>query len=103
MSWKVLETLKKIPYPYHDASGRAVVSNLADEIDYLSGISGGSFAAAAFCLYKDDMDVFRERFIKRNIQGDLAWGLIWPPWQSLRLLASSFARINMASELYDKV
>ncbi len=102
MSWKALEILKNISYPYKDAAGRTIVSNLADEIDYLSGISGGSFAAAAFCLYKDRMDVFRERFIKRNIQGELAWGLVWPPWQGLRLLAPSYDRINMASELYDE-
>lgn len=102
MSWKVLEALKNIPYIYRNKAGSEVVSNLADEIDYLSGISGGSFAAAAFCLYKNNMDVFRERFIKRNIQGDLLKGLFWPPWQGLRLLSPSYDRINMVSELYDK-
>jgi len=104
MSWKTLELLKKVPYRYQDQAGREVVTNLADEIDYISGISGGSFAAAGFCLYRDRMDVFRERFIKRNIQADLALGLFWPPWQGIRLLYpfSYYDRINIASELYDE-
>ena len=102
MSWKALETLKKVPYAYQDQNGNRIVSTLADEIDYISGISGGSFAAAAWCLYKDNMDIFRKRFIERNIQGELAKGLFIPPWQGLRLLSPEYDRINMAAELYDR-
>ena len=104
MSWKVLEEFKKIPYVYIDQAGHEINSTLADEIDYLSGISGGSFAAAAFCLYKDRMDVFRKRFIDRNIERDLFIGLFWPPWQGPRMLypGSHYDRIHMASELYDR-
>ena len=102
MSWTALEALKKIPYVYQDPNGNRVASNLADEIDYISGISGGSFAAAAWCLYKQEMDIFRKDFIERNIQGELAKGIIIPPWQGLRLLSSEYDRINMAAELYDK-
>jgi len=102
MSWAVLESLKKIPYVYKDQSGNQVDSTLADEIDYISGISGGSFAAVAWCLYRDKMDVFRKNFIERNIQGELAKGIFIPPWQGLRLFSSEYDRINMAAELYDK-
>lgn len=102
MSWKALETLKKITYTYQDKNGTEVFSNLANEIDYISGISGGSFAAAAWCLYKDNMDIFREKFITRNIQGELAKGIIIPPWQGLRLISPYYDRINIAAELYDK-
>jgi len=102
MSWAALEALKKIPYVYKDQSGNPVDSTLADEIDFISGISGGSFAAAAWCLYKDNMDIFRKNFIERNIQGELAKGIIIPPWQGLRLFSSEYDRINMAAELYDK-
>jgi NTE family protein len=101
MSWKALETFKQIPYTYTDANGREVVSTLANEIDYISGISGGSFAAAAWCLYRDNMDVFREGFIERDIQGDLLRSL-FIPWKGLRLLSPTYDRINMASELYDE-
>lgn len=102
VSWKALESLREIPYSYRDKNGKMVVSTLADEIDYISGISGGSFAAAAWCLYRDNMDLFRNRFIERNIQGELAKGLFYPPWQILRLLSPKYDRINMASELYDR-
>lgn len=102
MSWKALETLRKATYCYRDHQGNLVVSTLADEIDYISGISGGSFAAAAWCLYRDNMDIFRGRFIERNIQGELAGGLFIPPWQGLRLLSPAYDRINMASEIYDR-
>lgn len=102
MSWKVLEILKKIPYTYRDRNGNEVVSNLADEIDYISGISGGSFAAAAWCIYRDNMDIFCKRFIERNIQGELIKGVFIPPWQGLRLISSRYDRIHLASELYDQ-
>jgi NTE family protein len=102
MSWTALEALKKIPYIYKDQSGNQVDSTLADEIDYISGISGGSFAAAAWCLYKDNMAIFRKNFIERNIQEELAKGIIIPPWQGLRLFSSEYDRINIAAELYDR-
>lgn len=101
MSWKALETLKDIAYVYTDENGVEVTSTLADEIDYISGISGGSFAAAAWCLYRNNMEMFRKRFIERNIQGELFKGLFIPPWQGMRLLSPQYDRINMASELYD--
>jgi NTE family protein len=100
MSWKTLETLKQIPYPYTDRDGNRVVSTLADEIDYISGISGGSFAASAWCLYREDMDYFRENFLERNIQGELVKRLFLPPWNALRLFSRRYNRIHLAAELY---
>jgi NTE family protein len=102
MSWKVLETLKNIPYTYRDKDGALITSNLADEIDYISGISGGSFAAAAWCLYKKDMNIFRDRFIKEDVQGDLLQRLFIPPWQGLRLLSPHYDRAHIAAEFHDK-
>ncbi len=102
MSWKVLETLKNVPYTYRNKNGALITSNLADEIDYISGISGGSFAAAAWCLYKNDMNVFRNRFINKNVEGDLLERIFLPPWQGLRLISPYYDRINIAAEFYDK-
>jgi NTE family protein len=101
MSWKALEEFKKIPYTYTDKNGNKVESTLADEIDYISGISGGSFAAAAWCFYKDDMELFRKRFIERNIQSALVKKLFIPPSNGIRLTSPYYDRINIASELYD--
>ena len=101
MSWKTLEEFKKIPYAYTDKNGIKVKSTLADEIDYISGISGGSFAAAAWCFYKNDMKLFRKRFIERNIQGALLKKLFIPPSNGIKLISPYYDRINIASELYD--
>ena len=101
MSWKALEEFKKIPYTYTDKNGNKVESTLADEIDYISGISGGSFAAAAWCFYKDDMELFRKRFIERNIQSTLVKKLFIPPSNGIKLISPYYDRINIASELYD--
>lgn len=102
MSWKVLETLKNTPYTYRDKNGAVITSNLADEIDYISGISGGSFAAAAWCLYKNDMNIFRDRFINENVQGNLLKRIFIPPWRGLRLISSYYDRIHIAAEFHDK-
>ena len=101
MSWKVLEELKKIPYIYTDKKDNRVQSTLANEIDYISGISGGSFAAAAWCFYKDDMELFRKRFIERDIEGALEKKVFFPPTNLIRLMSPYYDRINIASEFYD--
>jgi predicted acylesterase/phospholipase RssA len=104
MSCSVLEQLGKIPYSY-TADGRTIQSNLANEIDYVSGISGGSFAAAAWALYGDTkggMAAFRKRFVERDIQGALLKNILWPPWRMFWLLSPRYDRIHIAAELYDR-
>ncbi len=101
VAWKTLETLQSIPYVFEDARGAWVESNLAREIDLVAGISGGSFAAAGWCLSGEDLAPFRKRFVERNIQGALARGLI-----SVGGLKAAFSRrysrIDLAAELYDR-
>ena len=100
VGWKTLETLKRIPYTF-TADGRQVESNLAREIDLVAGISGGSFAAAAWCLCGGDLAAFQKRFVERDIQGALARNL----FSSKGVVAAfsrRYARIDLAAELYDK-
>jgi NTE family protein len=101
VSWAVLEALRKIPYTYIDSDGTTVDSTLADEIDYVSGISGGCFAAAGWVLFRDNPDLFRQRFIERDIQGALFKEIFVPPWNGLRLISDRFDRIHLAASLYD--
>ena len=100
VGWKTLETLKSIPYPF-TAGDRQVESNLAREIDLVAGISGGSFAAAAWCLCGGDLAPFQKRFVERDIQGALAKNLF--SWKGVvAAFSRRYARINFAAELYDE-
>ena len=100
VGWKTLETLKNIPYPF-SAGGRQVESNLAREIDMVAGISGGSFAAAAWCLFGDDLAPFQKRFVERDIQGALAKNLCSAKGV-VAAFSRRYSRINFAAELYDQ-
>ena len=43
-----------------------------DEVDVITGVSGGSFTALAYGLYRDKLfDSYEERFLKRNVHGEL--------------------------------
>lgn len=101
MAWKTLEELGKIPITVQRRDV-AVESNLADEIDYISGISGGCFAAAAWPIYRSEPQQFREIFIERNIQTELFFELFRSPLTVFRLLSPQYSRINAAAEYYDR-
>ena len=100
VGWKALEELRRIPYRFTNAQGQVVNSNLGNEIDLIAGISGGSFAATAWCLGQDDT-TFRRQFVERDIEGALAVNLLTAKgW--LALFSRRYARINFAAELYDE-
>ncbi len=45
---------------------------LLDEVDVITGVSGGSFTALAYGLYGDKLfDDYEQRFLKRNVQGEI--------------------------------
>jgi NTE family protein len=100
VGWKTLETLQKTSYPAA-AGGPGKESNLAREIDLVAGISGGSFAAAAWCLFGGDLAPFKKRFVERNIQGALAKNL-FSGKGVVSLFSRRYERINVAAELYDE-
>jgi NTE family protein len=99
VGWKTLETLQKASYPAAGGSGKE--STLAREIDLVAGISGGSFAAAAWCLFGGDLAPFQKRFVERNIQGALAKNL-FSGKGVVSLFSRRYERINVAAELYDE-
>jgi len=76
-------------------------SRLLDEVDCISGISGGSFTAAYYGLFGDRIfKDYRPGFLYRDIQGELLHSALnplnWP-----RLASPTFNRIDLATELYD--
>jgi NTE family protein len=45
---------------------------LLDAVDMITGVSGGSFTALSYGLYGDKLFVdFEQRFLKRDVQGEL--------------------------------
>jgi NTE family protein len=101
VGWQALEKLRTIPYRFTNAAGKVVESNLANEIDLIAGISGGSFTATAWCLGNDEMARFRKRFVERDIQLALFLDLLAGKGL-IAFFSTPYARINVAAELYDR-
>jgi NTE family protein len=97
LAYGVIEELKKTRIVVD-----GVEKSLLDEVDCISSISGGSFAAAYYGLFRERMfKDFRGRFLERNIQGDIIKHVAYPTnW--FRIASPYFSRIDLAAELYDK-
>lgn len=95
-SYGAMEELANTPIG-HGATKR----RLLDEVDLISSVSGGSFTAAYYALYRDRLfREFDQEFLKRNIQLGLGLRVLnplnWP-----RLASPYFDRIDLAAEYYD--
>jgi NTE family protein len=76
--------------------------SLLDEVDVISSVSGGSFTAAYYGLFRDRLFTdFRTRFLERNIQGALI-ARLFNPVNLVRLASPWFSRIDLAAEFYDQ-
>ena len=78
------------------------VRSLIDEVDQVSGVSGGSFTAAYLGLHgRDAFRDFPERFLERDVQSALLLRLLWPiNW--LKLFSPYWARSDLAADYYDR-
>jgi NTE family protein len=76
---------------------------LLDEVDVITGVSGGSFTALAYGLYGDKLfDEYERRFLKRNVQGDLLSRFLSPEnWSAL--WSNGWGRSEMAAQMYDEI
>jgi NTE family protein len=98
-SYGVLEFLRRTEI----VGPRGNKRRLLDEVDIITGVSGGSFTALAYGLYGDKLfSDYEQRFLKRNVQGEIIartlspsnWGnLFWTGW----------GRSELAAQLYDEV
>ena len=78
-----------------------VEKSLLEEVDCISSVSGGSFTAAYYGLFRDRLfDDFRKKFLERNIQRALTIKLL-NPFNLFRVASPWFGRIDLAAELYD--
>ena len=74
---------------------------LLDEVDQISSVSGGSFTAAYYGLFGDQIfEDFETVFLRKNVQKTLINSLL-NPLNWFRLLSSGFDRTSLAIEYYD--
>ncbi len=97
LAYGVLEELAKTEVVVEGQRRR-----LLDEVDVISSVSGGSFTAAYYGLFRDRIfEDFEERFLKKNIQKALEGELLRPDnW--VRLGSAGFSRSDLAAKYYDK-
>jgi NTE family protein len=98
-SYGVLEALRDTEVI--GPAGRKV--RLLDEVDVITGVSGGSFTALAYGLYGDELFAdYERRFLKRDVQGMLLAGVLSPSnWSAL--WSEGWGRSEMAAAIYDDI
>ncbi len=96
-AYGVLEVLRRTQL----VDERGVDFRLLDEVDVITGVSGGSFTALAYGLLGESLfDEYENRFLKRNVQAELIarflnplkWGELW---------SEGWGRSELAAQLYD--
>ena len=98
-TYGVLEALRRIEVP--TTTGRKI--RLLDEVDVITAISGGSFTALAYGLYGDRLfDEYEDRFLTRNVQGELINRALNPlHWGAL--MSNGWGLSELAAQLYDEI
>lgn len=98
-SYGVLEFLRRAEMVMRN--GQKV--RMLDEIDVITGVSGGSFTALSYALYGDKLfDDYEKRFLKRNVQGEIVSRVLTPTyWPSLS--SPAWGRSELAANLYDEI
>ncbi|HSB73675.1 MAG TPA: patatin-like phospholipase family protein [Candidatus Methylomirabilis sp.] len=97
LAYGVLQELRDTIVSAHGPS-----RSLLAESDCISSISGGSFTSSYYALFREQIfRNFEPRFLRRNIQGELA-GRALNPGNWFRLMSPTFSRIDLAGELYDE-
>ena len=76
---------------------------MLDEVDLVTGVSGGSFTALAFGLYGDKLfDIYETSFLKRDVQGELIARALNPGnWGALS--SDNWGRSELAAQFYDEI
>jgi NTE family protein len=98
-SYGVLEFLRRTEVV--GPNGRTV--RLLDAVDVITGVSGGSFTALAYGLYGDKLFVdYEQRFLKRNVQGELLTRALRPAYW-FDLSSTGYGRSELAAEFYDEI
>jgi NTE family protein len=98
LSYGVLEELRRTEIVVAGQRRR-----LIDEVDIITGVSGGSFTALAYALYGDRLfSEYEQRFLKRNVQGELVQRAL-NPFNWWKYIGGSAGRSELAAEYYDEI
>ena len=98
LSYGVLEELRRTDILV-DGQRRALI----DEVDIITGVSGGSFTALAYALYGDRLfSEYEQRFLKRDVQGELVARSL-NPLNWWKFIGGSAGRSELAAEFYDEI
>jgi len=99
LSYGVLEELNRYQFSFEGQQRR-----LIDEIDVITGVSGGSFTALSYALYGERLfDEYETRFLKRNVQGVLMRRSFLNPANWFKLMSGNYGRSELAAEYYDEI
>ena len=97
-SYGVLEELRRTEVVVNGKHRR-----LIDEVDLITGVSGGSFTALSYALYGDRLfSEYEGRFLKRNVQGTLVKRTL-NPFNWWKFIGGSAGRSELAAEYYDEI
>src|SRR5262245_7216580 len=98
LSYGVLEELRRTSIVV-----KGHLHSLLDEVDLIAGVSGGSFTALAYALYGERLfQEYEQRFLKRNVQGELIRRVLNPTnWP--RLAMGGYGRSELAADYYDEI
>ena len=93
LSYGVLEELRRTDVVIDGQRRR-----LIDEVDIITGVSGGSFTALAYALYGERLfSEYEERFLKRDVQGALVQRAV-NPFNWWKYIGGSAGRSELAAE-----
>ena len=98
LSYGVLEELRRTEVVIDGQRRR-----LIDEVDIITGVSGGSFTALAYALHGERLfSEYEQRFLKRDVQGDLIQRAL-NPFNWWKYIGGSAGRSELAAEYYDEI
>jgi len=92
----VLTALREISVDYGRGPHR-----FTDEIDVVTGVSGGSFTASAFALKRDALfDTYVDSFLKYDLNADI-FGIYLLPWHWDWLINPNWGTNDEMARIYD--
>lgn len=98
LSYGVLEELHRSEIVYN-----GVRHPMLDEVDMITGVSGGSFTALSYALMGERLFTeFEPRFLKRDVQGELLMRTLSPAYWP-RLASADYGRSELAADYYDEI